>query len=211
MARNTGPQCRLCRAEGQKLFLKGERCYSGKCPITKKRPAPGKGPRDRMKKKTDYAEQLREKQKLKRTYGMLEKQFKIFFSRADKMQGKTGENLIILLERRLDNVVFRMRFASSRNQARQLVSHGHVTVNGKKVTVSSYVVRVGDVVEVKENSKKLQVIKESLKEYTRSGVMPWIDVDPDAMKGTFASNPKRSDVVDLSEIQEQLIVELYSR
>ena len=211
MARNTGPQCRLCRAEGQKLFLKGERCHTGKCPVTKKRPAPGKGPRDRQKKKTDYAEQLREKQKLKRMYGMLEKQFKIFFGRADKMQGKTGENLIVLLERRLDNVVFRMRFASSRNQARQLVSHGHVTVNGKKVTVSSYIVRVGDVVEVKENSKKLQNIKESLKAYTRSGVMPWIEVDPDNMKGTFAALPKRSDVTDLSEIQEQLIVELYSR
>ncbi|MBI9101282.1 MAG: 30S ribosomal protein S4 [Spirochaetales bacterium] len=211
MARNTGPQCRLCRAEGQKLFLKGERCYSGKCPVTKKRPAPGKGPRDRQKKKTDYAVQLREKQKLKRTYGMLEKQFKIFFTRADKMAGKTGENLIILLERRLDNVVYRMRFASSRNQARQFVSHGHVTVNGKKVTVPSYVVKVGDVVEVKENSKKLQIIKESLKEYTRSGVMPWITVDPDAMKGSFAALPKRSDVTDLSEIQEQLIVELYSR
>lgn len=211
MARNTGPQCRMCRAEGQKLFLKGERCYSGKCPVTKKRPAPGKGPRDRQKKKTDYAEQLREKQKLKRMYGMLEKQFKIFFGRADKMQGKTGENLIILLERRLDNVVYRMRFASSRNQARQLVSHGHVTVNGKKVTVSSYIVRVGDVVEVKENSKKLHIIKESLKEYTRSGVMPWIEVDPDGMKGSLSALPKRSDVTDLSEIQEQLIVELYSR
>ena len=211
MARNTGPQCRMCRAEGQKLFLKGERCYSGKCAISKKRPAPGKGPRARQKKKTDYAEQLREKQKLKRIYGMLEKQFKIFFSRADKMQGKTGENLIILLEQRLDNVVYRMRFASSRNQARQLVSHGHVTVNGQKVTISSYMVRVGDVVEVKEGSKKLQVIKESLKEYTRSGVMPWIDVDPDAMKGSFTALPKRSDVTDLLEIQEQLIVELYSR
>lgn len=211
MARNTGPQCRLCRAEGKKLFLKGERCYSGKCPITKKRPAPGKGPRDRQKKKTDYAVQLREKQMLKRMYGMLEKQFHLFFTRAEKMAGKTGENLIILLERRLDNVVYRMRFASSRNQARQLVSHGHILVNGKKVTISSYIVRVNDVVEVKESSQKLQNIKESLKEYTRSGVMPWIEVDPDTMKGKLNSYPKRSDVTDLSEVQEQLVVELYSR
>jgi len=211
MARNTGPQCRLCRTEGKKLFLKGERCYSGKCPVTKKRPAPGKGPRDRAKKRTDYALQLREKQMLKRMYGMLEKQFHLFFTRAEKMPGKTGENLIILLERRLDNVVYRMRFASSRNQARQLVSHGHILVNGQKVTIGSFIVKVNDVVEVKESSQKLQNIKESLKEYTRSGVMPWIDVDPDAMKGKLNSYPKRSDVTDLSEIQEQLVVELYSR
>lgn len=211
MARNTGLQCRLCRAEKKRLYLKGDRCKSTKCPITKKRNPPGKGPRTRASKMSDYGLQLREKQKLKRTYGMLEKQFKIFFVKADKMKGKTGENLIILLERRLDNIVYRMRFASSRNQARQLVSHGHIHVNGRKVTISSYIVRENDVIEVKENSKNLVVIKESLKEYTKSGVYPWVTVDPDSMKGTVKALPLRSDVTDLADLNEQLIVELYSR
>ena len=211
MARNIGPQCRLCRTESAKLFLKGDRCNTGKCPISKKRPAPGKGPRARMKKRSDYAIQLREKQKLKRIYGMLEKQFRVFFARADRMAGKTGENLIISLERRLDTIVYRMRFASSRNQARQLVSHGHVLVNGKKVTIASYMVKVEDVIEIREKSKKMQIVKESLKAYTRSGVYPWLKVDPDTMKGEVSALPKRSDVVDLADVQEQLVVELYSR
>jgi len=211
MARNIGPQCRECRAEKKKLYLKGERCNSGKCPITKKRPAPGKGPRDRQRKMSDYGIQLREKQRLKRQYGMLEKQFKIFFSRAERMPGKTGENLIILLERRLDNMVYRMRFASSRKQARQLVSHGHITVNGRVVTIPSYVVKENDIIEVREQSKKLLVIKESLKEYTRSGVYPWLEVNPDEMKGTVKGIPIRSDIVDLMDVKEQLIVELYSK
>lgn len=211
MARTIGPQCRLCRAEGAKLFLKGDRCNTGKCPISKKRPAPGKGPRARLKKKTDYAIQLREKQKLKRIYGMLEKQFRVFFTRADRMAGKTGENLIVSLERRLDTIVYRMRFASSRNQARQLVSHGHILVNGKKVTIASYMVKVEDVIELREKSKKMQIVKESLKEHTKSGVYPWLEVDPDAMKGKISALPKRSDVLDLAGVQEQLIVELYSR
>ncbi len=211
MARNIGPQCRECRAEKKKLYLKGERCNSGKCPITKKRPAPGKGPRDRQRKMSDYGIQLREKQRLKRQYGMLEKQFKIFFSRAERMPGKTGENLIILLERRLDNMVYRMRFASSRKQARQLVSHGHITVNGRVVTIPSYVVKENDTIEVREQSKKLLVIKESLKEYTRSGVYPWLEVNPDEMKGTVKGIPIRSDIVDLMDVKEQLIVELYSK
>jgi small subunit ribosomal protein S4 len=176
-----------------------------------KRPAPGKGLKDRSKKKSNYAEQLREKQKLKRIYGMLERQFKIFFYRAERMAGKTGENLIVLLERRLDNVVFRMRFAASRNQARQLVSHGHVAINGKKVTIASYIVKAGDTVAIRPNSQKLQIIKESLKEFTRSGVVPWLEVDPDSIQGKLASYPKRSDVTDINDIHEQLIVELYSR
>ncbi len=211
MARNTGPQCRLCRAEKKRLYLKGERCRSTKCPITKKRNPPGKGPKTRAGKLSDYGVQLREKQKLKRTYGMLEKQFKLTFDKAEKMKGKTGENLIVLLERRLDNIVFRMRFASSRNQARQLVSHGHIFVNGKRVTIASYIVKENDVIEVGENSKKLTVIKDSLKEYTKSGVYPWLQVDPDAMKGSVKALPLRSDVADLAEINEQLVVELYSR
>jgi small subunit ribosomal protein S4 len=211
MARYIGPQCRYCRTEGRKLFLKGERCNSAKCPVAKKRPAPGKGPKTRQKKLSDYGIQLREKQKLKRIYGMLEKQFKITFEKAEKMQGKTGENLISLLERRLDNVVFRMRFASSRKQARQIVSHGHVQVNGKTVTIPSFVVRIDDEVVVKDASKKLVVIKESLKEYTKSGTSLWLDVDPDKMKGVVKSLPQRNEITDLADIKEQLVVELYSR
>lgn len=211
MARNIGAQCRLCRAEKKRLYLKGERCKGPKCPITKKRNPPGKGPRTRAGKMSDYGLQLREKQKLKRTYGMLERQFKIFFTKADRMKGKTGENLIVLLERRLDNIVYRLRFASSRNQARQLVSHGHILVNGKKVTVSSYLVKDGDVIEIKENSKNMLVIKESLKEFTKSGVYPWLEVDPDTMKGKIKALPLRSEVADLADLNEQLIVELYSR
>lgn len=211
MARYIGPQCRYCRTEGRKLLLKGERCYSAKCPVAKRRPAPGKGPRTRQKKMSDYGIQLREKQKLKRIYGMLEKQFKLTFNRADRMQGKTGENLITLLERRLDNVVYRMRFASSRKQARQVVSHGHIQVNGKTVTIPSYVIRVGDEVVVKDASKKLVVIKESLKEYTKSGTSLWLDVDPDKMLGSVKSLPQRNEITDTADIKEQLIVELYSR
>jgi len=211
MARYTGSVCRLCRAEQRKLFLKGERCYGPKCPITKKRSAPGKNPRGRMKKMSDYGLQLREKQRLKRIYGMMEKQFHIFFKKAEKISGKTGDNLITLLERRLDNIVYRMRFASSRNMARQLVLHGHVCVNGRKVNIPSFLVKVEDEITINEKSKKMVVIKESLKEYTRSGVVPWLEVDPDAMKGFLKGLPIKSDVADLADIKEQLIVELYSR
>jgi small subunit ribosomal protein S4 len=211
MARYTGPLCRLCRVEQKKLFLKGDRCKTDKCPINKKRPIPGKDPKARTGKRTDYGVQLREKQKLKRTYGMLEKQFRIFFGRALRMPGITGENLIGLLESRLDNVVFRMHLAVNRNQARQVVSHGHILVNGKPVNIPSYTVKAGDVVEVKEISKKLIVIKDALKEVTKSGTYPWISLDADALKGTFMSVPRRSDVADLADVKEQLIVELYSK
>lgn len=211
MARYTGPLCRLCRVEQKKLFLKGDRCKTEKCPINKKRPIPGKDPKARTGKRTDYGVQLREKQKLKRMYGMLEKQFRIFFGRALRMPGITGENLIGLLECRLDNVVFRMHLAVNRNQARQVVSHGHILVNGKPVNIPSYTVKAGDVVEVKEISKKLIVIKDALKEVTKSGTYPWINLDADALKGTFVSVPRRSDVVDLADIKEQLVVELYSK
>jgi small subunit ribosomal protein S4 len=160
---------------------------------------------------SDYGLQLREKQKVKRMYGMLETQFRIFFSKAERMPGKTGENLISLLERRLDNIVYRMRFASSRRQARQLISHGHITVNGKKVNIPSFIVKENDQVEVREKSRKLTCVKESLKEYTRSGVMPWLEVDPDSMKGMIKILPRRADIIDLSDVKEQLIVELYSK
>ena len=211
MARYVGPSCRLCRAERTKLFLKGDRCQSPKCPINKKRPAPGKGPRARMKKMSDYGIQLREKQKLKRMYMLLEKQFKILFTKAERMKGITGENLITLLESRIDNIVYRLHFASSRSQARQLVNHGHIKVNGRRVTIPSYLVRENDVIEVQEASKKSVNIKESLKLYSRSGVSPWLELNPDEMKGKVLALPRRSDVTELADVKEHLIVELYSR
>ena len=216
MARYTGPQCRLSRAEDSKLFLKGERCLSDRCALTKKRPAPGKpgkggGPRGRQNKRTDYGVQLREKQKLKRIYCMLEKQFKLTFQKAAKMPGRTGDSLISLLEKRLDNIVYRLRFAGSRKQARQLVSHGHVFVNGKRVTIPSYQLKKDDKVELGEKAKKLLSVKESLKEFTRSGVAPWLEVNPDTLVGYLRAVPRRGDVTDLADLKEQLIVELYSK
>ena len=211
MARYTGPVCRLCRAESKKLFLKGERCQGAKCPIAKKRNAPGKAPRYRARKLSNYGIQLREKQKLRRIYGVLEIQFRNLFEKAEKMSGKTGDNMISLLETRLDNIVYRMRFASSRSQARQLVSHGHVLVNGRRVTIPSFTVRENDQVEIQEKSRKLLSIKEGLKEFTRSGVAPWLEVDPDNMRGTIKARPRRSDVSDIAEVNEQLVVELYSK
>jgi small subunit ribosomal protein S4 len=211
MGRYLGPQCRLCRAEKVKLNLKGDRCNSDKCPITKKKGAPGKGPRSRIRKLSDYAIQLREKQKVKRMYGMFEKQFRIFFDRAIRMKGITGENLLALLERRLDSIVYRMRFASSRNQARQLITHGHVLVNGQKVSIPSYLVIAGDEVEIGDKSKKNISIKDSLKEYSRSGIVPWLEIDPDKMVGKVIAIPRRNDLTDLGDVKEQLIVELYSK
>jgi small subunit ribosomal protein S4 len=211
MARYTGPVCRLCRVEQKKLMLKGGRCKSDKCSLNKKRPAPGKDPKARPGKRSDYGLQLREKQKLKRIYGMQEKQFSLFFDRALRMSGITGENLFVLLERRLDNVVYRLRFAASRSQARQIVLHGHVQVNGRRVNVPSYLVKSEDVIEIKEKSKGLMVIKEALKEFGKSGVMPWLELDPDALKGKFLAAPRRNDITDLADIKEQMIVEYYSK
>lgn len=211
MARYTGPVCRLCRTEQKKLFLKGERCNSDKCPINKKRGAPGKDPKGRVGKKSEYGLQLREKQKIKRMYGMLEKQFHLTFERAQRMGGVTGENLIKLLECRLDNVVYRMHFAETRSQARQLVSHRHFLVNGKSVNIPSYEVKPGDVIEVREKSKKLTTIMDALSEVSKSGNMPWVSVDVDAQKGTFSAYPRREEVLDLADIKEQLVVELYSK
>ncbi|MDR2467706.1 MAG: 30S ribosomal protein S4 [Spirochaetaceae bacterium] len=211
MARYTGPVCRMCRTEQKKLMLKGDRCRSDKCAINRKRSAPGKDPKARAQKPTDYRIQLREKQRLRRIYGMLEKQFHLFFERALRMAGITGENLFVLLERRLDNIVFRLHFASSRSQARQLVIHGHVQVNGKSINVPSYLVRAGDEITVKESSKGLTVVKDALREYGKSGVMPWLELDPDALKGRFVVAPRRNDIVDLADIKEQMIVEYYSK
>jgi small subunit ribosomal protein S4 len=201
----------MCRVEQKKLMLKGDRCKSDKCPINKKRAAPGKDPKARPGKRSDYGVQLREKQKLRRIYGMQEKQFHLFFERALRMPGITGENLFVLLERRIDNVVYRLRFAASRSQARQLVLHGHIRINGKKVNVPSYLVKSEDEISVAENSRNLTVIKDALKEYGKSGIMPWLSLDPDAMKGKFLAAPRRSDITDLGDIKEQMIVEYYSK
>jgi small subunit ribosomal protein S4 len=211
MARYTGPRCRLCRTEQKKLFLKGDRCKSDKCPINRKRLAPGKAPKSRTGKLSNYGIQLREKQRLKRSYGMQEAQFRFFFEKALKMPGVTGDSLFSLLERRLDNVVYRLRFATSRSMARQIVSHGHVMVNGKRVNIPSFLVKPGDVIAVHETSKKLNVIKDSLKEYTKSGVMPWLSIDADKEEGKFLQIPKRSEITDMADIREQLVVELYSK
>jgi small subunit ribosomal protein S4 len=201
----------MCRSEGTKLYLKGDRCKGSKCPITKKKGAPGKGPRSRTKKMSDYGVQLHEKQKLKRMYGMLESQFRLFFGRASKKKGVTGENLIQMLERRMDNVVYRMHLAPSRKAARQLVLHGHIQLNGKRVSIPSQQVKENDEVGVREKSTKLTAIKESLREFSRAGVVPWLEIDPDKMTGKVRAIPRRSEVTDLADIREQLIVELYSK
>jgi len=211
MARYTGPVCRICRSEQKKLMLKGSRCKSDKCPIDRKRATPGKDPKARLGKRSDYGVQLREKQKLKKIYGMLEKQFRLFFERGARMPGITGENLFVLLERRLDNVVYRLRFASSRSQARQLVSHGHILVNGRKINIPSYLVKVNDEVSIADGSRTMTLVKDALKEYGKSGIMPWLSLDPDAMKGKFLAAPKRSDIADLGDIKEQMIIEHYSK
>ena len=216
MARYTGPTCRLCRTEQKKLMLKGGRCKSDKCPVNRNSPAPrsappGKDPKDRAGKRSDYGTQLREKQKLRRIYGMQEKQFSLFFERALRMAGITGENLFLLLERRLDNVVYRLRFASSRSQARQIVTHGHIRVNGKKINIPSYLIKANDEISIAEKSRSMTLVKDSLKEFGRSGVMPWLSLDPDTMTGKFLATPQRSDITDLGDIKEQMIIEYYSK
>ena len=213
MARYTGPKCRYCRAERAKLFLKGSRCLSAKCPMNTPSECglPGKDPKARAKKPTDYALMLRAKQKLKRIYGMLEKQFKLTFNEAQRLPGKTGDNLVELLERRLDNVVFRLHFACSRAQAAQLVGHGHVFVNGKRVDIPSYRLKAGDTIEIAAQAKNMEVIKTNLLEVEKSGVCPWLTVDAENMKGTFVAVPRREEVKELEGVNEQLVVELYSR
>jgi len=209
MARYTDASCRLCRREGMKLFLKGDRCYTDKCAINKRNYAPGQhGQSSGRKKQSNYGMQLREKQKVKRIYGVLETQFRNLFERAEKMSGIAGDNMLSLLERRLDNVVFRMGLAGSRKEARQLVTHGHFTINGKKVDIPSFVVGVGDVVAVKERSRSSIKFKSLVENSTR--IVPnWIDMDLEKMSGKIVSLPAREDI-DL-DIAEHLIVELYSK
>ena len=206
MARYTGPSCRLCRREGQKLFLKGERCYSGKCAMEKRAYAPGQHGQGR-KKSSDYGLQLREKQKAKRFYGLQETQFRNLFDKAAAKKGITGDNLLIMLETRLDNVVFRMGLASSRKEARQLVTHGHFTVNGKKADIPSMALKAGDVVAVKEKSTSSPKFKE-IKEMTIS-TPAWVTIDTQKLEGKVLAMPTR-DQID-TPVAEHLIVELYSK
>ena len=206
MARYTEANCRLCRREGQKLFLKGERCYGGKCALEKRNYAPGQHGQAR-KKTSDYGLQLREKQKAKRFYGMQEKQFRNLFAKAAKKQGKTGDNLLILLETRLDNCVYRLGFASSRKEARQLVVHGHFTVNGKKATAPAMELKAGDVIAVKEKSTNSPKFKE-IKEMAIT-VPAWMTVDVDKLEGKVVAMPTREEID--TPVAEHLIVELYSK
>lgn len=206
MARYTEANCRLCRREGQKLFLKGERCYSPKCALEKRNYAPGQHGQSR-KKISDYGTQLREKQKTKRFYGLQETQFRNLFEKAERKKGITGENLLILLETRLDNVVFRLGFASSRKEARQLVTHSHFTVNGKKVNIPSYEVKAGDVIKVKEKSTSSPKFKE-VKEMSIT-VPSWLTVDVEKLEGKVITLPTRAEID--TPVAEHLIVELYSK
>jgi small subunit ribosomal protein S4 len=209
LARYTGPVCRLCRREGTKLFLKGAKCFSEKCPIEKRNFAPGQHGRDRKPKIVGYGLQLREKQKAKRMYFTLESQFRAYYEKASRARGVTGEMLLQQLERRLDNVAFRLGFATSRRQARQIVRHGHVEVNGRKVNIPSYQVGVGDEIKIREGSKKLTVLETST-EFASHQVPPrWLEVDHANLSGKVLALPKREDVN--MPVNEQLIVELYSK
>ena len=208
MARYIGSKCRLCRREGEKLFLKGEKCYTSKCAIEKRAFPPGQHGQRRTRL-TDYAVQLREKQKLRRTYGVLEGQFRGYYKEADRIKGSTGENLLKLLEGRLDNVVYRMGFAASRTEARQLVRHNGVTVNGQKTNIPSFQVKASDTVAVAEKAKKQLRIKAALEFAQQRGFAEWIDVDVSKMQGVFKATPERSELP--AEINEHLVVELYSK
>ncbi len=208
MARYTGPVCRMCRREGTKLFLKGDRCYSEKCSFDRRPYAPGQHGQGRQRP-SDYRDQLREKQKVKRIYGVLEKQFRLYFHKADRMKGVTGENLLGLLERRMDSTIYRLGLASSRSEARQLVRHNHFTVNGKKMNIPSYLVRTGDIIEVKERSQKVQRILDSVLASDRRPMVSWLELDKKEFKGTVKAEPNREELT--LPINEQLIVELYSK
>lgn len=207
MAKYNGSVCRLCRREGTKLYLKGERCHS-KCSFDKRGFPPGQHGQARTKV-TEYGIQLREKQKVRRIYGVLEKQFRLYFERADRMKGVTGHNLISLLERRLDNVVYRLGFTVSRAEARQLVRHGHFQVNGKKVNIPSYIVRVGDRVDLREKSRKVQKVLSALDTMSRRPLPSWLELEKEAFCGSLKTLPVREELT--MEMNEQYIVELYSR
>ncbi len=209
MARYIGPVCRLCRREGMKLFLKGERCYTEKCAIEKRNFAPGQHGKTRKQKLAGYGLQLREKQKVKRIYGVLEDQFRRYFETAERTRGITGETLLQLLERRLDNVVYRLGLATSRPQARQLVRHGHVLINGRKVDIPSYSLKQGDLITVLGRSQKNPTIEHAMEEVKGRGIPAWLSFDPAAIAGRVVSMPTREQIN--LPVQEQLIVELYSK
>jgi len=209
LARYIGSVCRLCRREGLKIFLKGDRCYSEKCAFERRGYAPGDHGQSRRKQASDYGLQLREKQKLKRMYGLLEKQFRGTFDLADRKKGITGANLLIGLERRLDNMIFRMGFASSRNEARQLVMHGHFLVNGKTVNIPAYQLKAGDEITLKEKSRKVTGILDALQTVARRGVPQWIELDKESFKAMVKTLPTREELT--MPVKEQLVVELYSK
>jgi len=209
MARYIGPNCKICRREGEKLFLKGIRCTTNKCSFEKRGFAPGQHGKSRKFKKSEFGIQLREKQKLRMTYGLLEAQFKNYFKKAEKEKGITGENLLRILERRLDNTVFRLGFASSRKQARQLVRHRHFTVNDRIVDIPSYLLKRNDVIKVRDKTRKLDLIHDSMKRIREGKLLPWLSLDKANLIGVFMEYPKREDIP--VNINESLIVELYSK
>ncbi|MCX7816603.1 MAG: 30S ribosomal protein S4 [Syntrophales bacterium] len=208
MASYRGPVCRICRREGLKLFLKGERCYTDKCSFERRDYVPGDHGHVR-RKLSDYGVQLREKQKLKRIYGLQERQFRRYFEEADRQKGITGTNLLLLLERRLDNIVFRLGFATSRREARQLVRHNHFLVNGKKVNIPSYLIKVGDEIQVRERSRSIARISEAMEAVERRGIPHWLELDRDNFRGYVRSLPTREDLT--MPVKEQLVVEFYSK
>lgn len=208
MARYIGSKCRICRRENIKLFLKGDRCFTDKCAVERRNYAPGQHGQARTKI-SDYGLQLREKQKLRKMYGILERQFRGYFSIAERQKGVTGENLLKLLERRLDNIVYRLGFASSRNQARQLVTHGHFKVNGRNVNIPSFMLKAGDVVEIKEKAKEIPQILESITRMEGRGLPPWLELDREKLRGRLIHIPTKEEIA--LPIQEQLVVELYSK
>jgi len=209
LARYKESVCRLCRREGLKLFLKGDRCYGEKCSFERRGYAPGEHGQLRRKQQSDYGVQLREKQKLKRMYGLLEKQFRGYFEKADRKKGITGTNLLLYLERRLDNMVYRLGFANSRNEARQLVRHNHFMINGNKVNIPSYQVNIGDTIEITEESKKNNKIIEAMETVARRGIPQWLELEQENFKGKVKVFPTREELT--MPIQEQLVVELYSK
>ena len=208
MARYLGPSCRLCRREGLQLFLKGDRCYTDKCAIERRHYPPGQHGQ-RRSKLSDYGMQLREKQKVRRIYGVLEKQFRGYFEKAERQKGVTGTNLLVFLERRLDNIVYRLGFANSRAQARQLVRHNQVLVNGRRVNLPSYLVKMGDTIQVTEQGRNLPLIRDALEAVARRGCPPWLELIKEEAKGRVIMFPGREDIT--MPIQEHLIVELYSK
>ena len=208
MARYVGAKCRLCRREKTKLFLKGERCYTDKCSFDRRQYPPGPHGQERSKF-SSYGEQLREKQKVKRTYGVLEKQFRNYFKKAAQKKGVTGENLIVMLESRLDNMVYRLGFASSRTEARQLVKHGHFLVNDRKANIPSFLLKPGDVVQLREKSRKIEKVRESLEIGKQRGIPKWLELNSEKYQGEIVALPKRDEIT--MPMKEQLIVELYSK